>query len=846
MAAYPLLFPFRAHLAALLLAGILARCGHSPAATNSSLPSDPEALWRLINERRWTDDPPGSTTIGLAEQAYQPHSSYPESWRWKFRLRHVELLLDKGNVQNAEAELKALESAAKTSGLPKQETAARLSSAQGYFAYRSGQYQRAATLYDEALAGLATVRNDPCWEAELQVQHKAQNLRILRKFDLTKEALKKGTAAAKACPGRALEALIPYTEGLCYNDNFQYEEAVNSFQKCRRLVQDNHILQLAANTKGTLGLCYYNLGDTDHALEMFDETDSFYRSRARPLTNREIKDWEHHKGHRARTYLLLKLYAEAERAYAEAITDAEKIQDADYLNLWRTELTSLYLETGKLDLAQQLNAQVIKDKDNDIDPFAGDRAYLIEARLNRLQKRYQEAQTNLDHLQRQAAIRKDPKIVWQIHSERALVFDAINRLPAARREFEAALASAGEALAPIKEDRYRLTNFSQLRSVYQSYVDFLVQHNQPVQALRIAELGHARLLAEKLKTPAPGPAFDFRQIARAKKAVILSYSITPLHSYMWVTTSTSISMFPLPAEDVKKLEALIANHNFAIHDDLRPDDVGGEKLYEILIGRAAEAHLIPPQSNVIVIPDGPLSALNFETLIPGGQKRYWLESVTITVAPSLALISTQPQRAFDPESILLVGDAIPSSQEKLIPLGHDDLDYVNNLYPGKCRMLRQQTATPREFLQAASAKQYSWIYLSAHAKSFPQSPLDSYVVLSPETTGGEYRLSARDLAQLKLKADLVTLSACRSAGAKNVPGEGLVGLSWAVLNTYSRNVVASLWDVPADSTTKLMKKFYSHLHAHESPSEALRSAKVEMIQAKELPNSWAGFQLYSR
>ena len=99
-------------------------------------------------------------------------------------------------------------------------------------------------------------------------------------------------------------------------------------------------------------------------------------------------------------------------------------------------------------------------------------------------------------------------------------------------------------------------------------------------------------------------------------------------------------------------------------------------------------------------------------------------------------------------------------------------------------MLRQQTATPREFLQAASAKHYSWIYLSAHAKSFPQSPLDSYVVLSPENSGGEYKLSARDLAQLKLKADLVTLSACPSAGAKNVPGEGLVGLSWAVLNTY--------------------------------------------------------------
>ena len=286
-----------------------------------------------------------------------------------------------------------------------------------------------------------------------------------------------------------------------------------------------------------------------------------------------------------------------------------------------------------------MNEQAIKDIDSRADTFTGDRARLNEPRLNRLQKRYQEAQTNLDRLQRQAAIRKDPKIVWQIHSERALVFDAINRLPAARREFDAALSSANEALSPIKDDRYRLTDFAQLLSVYHSYVDFLVEHNEKEQALRIAELGHARLLAEKLKTRAPSRDFDFKQIARAKKAIILSYSITPLHSYMWVTTASSISMFPLPSDDVKKLEKLIASHNFAIHDDLRPDDVGGDKLYKILVGQAADAHLLPAQSNVIVIPDGPLSALNFETLIPGGAKRYWLESATITVVPSLASVN---------------------------------------------------------------------------------------------------------------------------------------------------------------------------------------------------------------
>ena len=119
-------------------------------------------------------------------------------------------------------------------------------------------------------------------------------------------------------------------------------------------------------------------------------------------------------------------------------------------------------------------------------------------------------------------------------------------------------------------------------------------------------------------------------------------------------------------------------------------------------------------------------------------------------------------------------------------------------------------------------------------------------MLSPETNGGDYRLSARDIMKLGLKADLVALSACQSAGAKNIPGEGLVGLSWAVLGSGARNVVASLWNVEADATSNLMKRFYTHLHQREQPAQALRSAKLEMIQGKQRPSAWAAFQIYSR
>ncbi len=504
----------------------------------------------------------------------------------------------------------------------------------------------------------------------------------------------------------------------------------------------------------------------------------------------------------------------------------------------------MYIETQEYDLARKLNDEVIKVMDATKDPFGANRAYLNEARLSRLESHYEEAAQQLNALERQV---KDPKIIWQIHSERAQIYGATNHLAAAQKEFQAALSSAQAARNSLKADDYKLTDSTELRNIYQTYVSFLATHNQPKDALRFAELGHASLLAEKLRSaPVTNAAKDFTRIARAKNAVILSYSISAKNSYLWVTTANSVQMFSLPIDSTEKLERLINNHNLQIRDGRSiAEDVGGQTLYRMLVSQAAP--LITPGRNIIVIPDGPLSALNFETIIPPGEKpHYWIETVNIQVAPSFMLLQAGAQPSVVPESILLAGDAIPTKQETLKPLGHEDIDYIANLYSGKCRVLRQQNATPRAFLKTAATKPYSWIYLSAHAQSFTQSPLDSYVVLSPEANGGDYRLPTRDLMKLGLKANLVALSACQSAGAKNIPGEGLVGLSWAVLGSGARNVVASLWDVEADATTKLMKLFYTHLKQRELPAQALRSAKLEMIHGKQRPSAWAAFQIYSR
>ena len=111
-----------------------------------------------------------------------------------------------------------------------------------------------------------------------------------------------------------------------------------------------------------------------------------------------------------------------------------------------------------------------------------------------------------------------------------------------------------------------------------------------------------------------------------------------------------------------------------------------------------------------------------------------------------------------------------------------------------------------------------------------------------------YTLTARDVMSVPLQADLVTLSACRSAGARAYSGEGLVGLSWAFLRAGAGSVVAGLWDVTDMSTATLMADFYGQLVKNVAPAEALRQSKLHLLHsagAYRKPFYWGPFQLYA-
>ena len=104
------------------------------------------------------------------------------------------------------------------------------------------------------------------------------------------------------------------------------------------------------------------------------------------------------------------------------------------------------------------------------------------------------------------------------------------------------------------------------------------------------------------------------------------------------------------------------------------------------------------------------------------------------------------------------------------------------------------------------------------------------------------------MASTPLNADLVTVSACRSAGERAYSGEGLVGFAWAFLRAGAHRVIAGLWDVDDRSTARLMDSLYGGIKNGHSPARALREAKLALIEdggQLARPYYWGPFQLFT-
>lgn len=156
----------------------------------------------------------------------------------------------------------------------------------------------------------------------------------------------------------------------------------------------------------------------------------------------------------------------------------------------------------------------------------------------------------------------------------------------------------------------------------------------------------------------------------------------------------------------------------------------------------------------------------------------------------------------------------------------------------------------RELAMSGSLAQYRIVHFATHAFINDAHPELSGVVLSLVDENGREQdgfLRAQDIFNLKLPAELVVLSGCRTGGGKDVKGEGLIGLTRGFMYAGAPRVVVSLWGLNDRATAELMVRFYRNVLGANArpPAAALRLAQLEMLKDKrwQAPYFWAAFIL---
>lgn len=107
-------------------------------------------------------------------------------------------------------------------------------------------------------------------------------------------------------------------------------------------------------------------------------------------------------------------------------------------------------------------------------------------------------------------------------------------------------------------------------------------------------------------------------------------------------------------------------------------------------------------------------------------------------------------------------------------------------------------------------------------------------------------LEVREIAGLRLSAELVVLSACDTGRGEVLPGEGLFGLTRAFMLAGARRVVASLWTVSDQGGKEFMLRYYRRLAAGKDMVRALFETKREFMRDKKYsaPYYWAGLVVH--
>jgi CHAT domain-containing protein/tetratricopeptide (TPR) repeat protein len=312
-----------------------------------------------------------------------------------------------------------------------------------------------------------------------------------------------------------------------------------------------------------------------------------------------------------------------------------------------------------------------------------------------------------------------------------------------------------------------------------------------------------------------------------------------------------------------------------------------QKLYQLLIEPIADLLPKDPEAKIVFIPQGELFFVPFPAL-QDAAGQYLIEKYNILTAPAMQILeltsqkrqsdfrsdsavetasrqtkdsavktaSRQTKSAFadlrikdvlNPDLVLIVGNPTmpevslapgkPAQQLSALPHSETEANTIAQLFCTQA--LTGNAATKAAVIERLSNARI--VHFATHGLLDRTYGLGSAIALAPDENDSGL-LTAEEILDLNLKTDLVVLSACNT-GMGRITGDGVIGLSRALISAGASSAIVSLWAVPDAPTADLMVKFYQKLDRGGNKAQALRYAMLETMQQHPNPRDWAAFTL---
>jgi len=750
-------------------------------------------------------------------------------------------------------------------------------------AYRSlGNYAKAIEYTQQYLAIPREIKNRPIegWAlANLAGAYYSLG-NLAKAIEYSQQSL----AIARSIKNRDAEVVALSRLGIAYINLGNYGKAIEYLQQqlaIAREIKD----RLAEDTAlGNLGAVYINLGNSAKAIEYLQQQLAIARS----IKNRYGEG--HTLGNLGVAYRSLGNWAKAIEYSQQRLAIARETKDRLGEGNALGNLGNVYQSLGNSDKAieylQQtlLIAREIKNR-----RVEG----LTLGNLGAIYRSLGNSAKGIEYAQQQLVIAREIK-------DRQGEGLALNNLGAAflkagnLTEAEKMLVNGIQVWESMRQmlgsnDANKVSIFEGQAGTYRTLQQVRVAQNNPIAALEIAERGRARafvdLLTERLSTGDANPVIasapsqeQIRQIAKAQNATLVQYSIIydefqiqgksearESALYIWVIQPTGeitfrqVDLQPLWQKHNASLASLIIGNQEFLAVRSR-SSLGSTQpqpdlptLHQLLIDPIASLLPKDPNAHVIFIPQGSLFQVPFPAL-QDANGTYLIQKHTILTAPSIQVLDlTRQQRqklAQKPvnssRALVLGNPTMPSvslslgePKQQLSPLPGAEAEAI-----AIAPLLNTQAITGAQGTKAQIVQKMplaSIIHLATHGLLDDVRGLGSTIALAPSGSD-DGLLTAEEIFDMKLQANLVVLSACNT-GFGRITGDGVIGLSRALISAGVPSVIVSLWAVPDAPTSELMQAFYQNLQNNPDKAQALRQAMLTTMKTHPQPRNWAAFTL---